>query len=131
VAVGGRGQRAPLGAATQKVNVSPGPATRSGSQEALVGLGDLSRRPQLAAENPCAGFFPGSALDNSASVALMVVVKKDGSVKSANVLTESPAGQGFGTAARSCMTRQRFVPALDRAGQPAATAMKVNVRFSR
>jgi len=60
-----------------------------------------------------------------------VVVGKTGSVASAAIVSESPSGQGFGAAARTCMLSQHFTPALDRAGQPAATAMAVNVHFDR
>jgi hypothetical protein len=60
-----------------------------------------------------------------------LVIGKSGKVSSANVVSESPAGQGFGEAARRCMLDQMFVPALDREGNGAATALNVNVKFSR
>jgi hypothetical protein len=46
-------------------------------------------------------------------------------------VSEAPSGQGFGAAARTCMLGQVFEPALDRDGRPAATALNVNVKFSR
>jgi hypothetical protein len=60
-----------------------------------------------------------------------LVVNQGGAVTSASVLSETPSGQGFGAAARACMLEQTLNPALDRAGRPAATAVNVNVRFSR
>ena len=66
-----------------------------------------------------------------AQTAVMVVVAKSGAVSSATVLSESPAGQGFGAAARACLLAKHFTPALDREGQLAATAVRVNIRFSR
>ena len=60
-----------------------------------------------------------------------VVIGKRGKVTSASVVSEAPSGQGFGSAARTCMLEQVFSPGLDRAGQPAATSLNVNVKFSR
>ena len=63
--------------------------------------------------------------------AVEMVIGKNGSVGNASVVSESPAGQGFGAAARRCMLSQTFVPALDHGGNAAATALNVNVRFTR
>lgn len=132
VAVGGKGDRGVRTASLSTPQVTTTrPAAGGGGGEELTQLGDLSRKPSLGADDPCRGFFPSGALDNSAKVAIMVVIKKDGSVKSTSLVNESPAGQGFGAAAQACMKKQRFVPALDRQGQVAATAMRVNVRFNR
>lgn len=132
VAVGGKGDRGARNASLAAPQVtSARPAVAGGGGEELTQLGDLSRKPSLGVDDPCRGFFPSGALDNSAKVSLMVVIKKDGSVKSTSLANESPAGQGFGAAAQACMKKQRFVPALDRQGQLAATAMRVNVRFNR
>jgi len=94
-------------------------------------VADLSQKPRLDESDPCRGFFPQSALDDSAQVSVMVVVGKTGSVGRATVVSETPSGQGFGAAARACMSSKRFTPALDRAGSPTATAVRVNVRFRR
>jgi len=64
-------------------------------------------------------------------VAVLVTVGKSGRVSNTQLLSESPSGQGFGSAARTCLASQSFVPALDRAGNSAATAIRVNLRFSR
>jgi hypothetical protein len=99
--------------------------------DGLTALSDLSQKPRLQSADPCRGFFPGAAHDDVAVVSVRVVIGKSGKVSNANVVSESPAGQGFGAAARRCMLDQTFVPALDRAGDAAATALNVNVRFSR
>jgi hypothetical protein len=52
-------------------------------------------------------------------------------VQSARVVGETPAGQGFGGAARACMMSKHFTPALDKSGAVAATSLRVNVRFRR
>ena len=99
--------------------------------DALTPASDLSRKPRLPGGDPCRGFFPGIANDDAGDVALMVTIGKTGRVSSTQLLSESPRGQGFGAAARTCLASQTFVPALDRAGNSAATAIRVNVRFSR
>jgi hypothetical protein len=61
----------------------------------------------------------------------MVTITKSGAVSAVQLLSESPPKQGFGSAARACMAGKRFSPGLDRDGKPAATAIRVNIRFVR
>ena len=61
----------------------------------------------------------------------MVTIGKSGRVANTQLLSENPRGQGFAAAARTCLASQSFVPALDRDGNAAATAIRVNLRFSR
>jgi TonB family protein len=107
------------------------PLIRAPAGDGLTAASDLSRKPSLPGRDPCKGYFPRAARDDAADVAVRVVVAQDGHVTSAQIVSESIAGQGFGAAARSCMLEQRFEPALDRSGAAAATAIRVNVRFSR
>lgn len=106
-------------------------ATGSTGGSELVPLANLSRKPSLGESDPCRGFFPSSAQSDTASAGVFVVLSKAGKVTSARVVTESPVGEGFGAAARACMLSKSFVPALDRSGNPAATSLRVNVRFRR
>lgn len=106
-------------------------ATGSSTGSELVPLANLSRKPSLGESDPCRGFFPSSAPSDTASAGVFVVISKAGKVTSARVVTESPAGEGFGAAARACMMSKSFLPALDRSGNPAATSLRVNVRFRR
>jgi hypothetical protein len=99
--------------------------------DALVPLGDLSRKPGLGESDPCRGYFPSTATDDVASAAVMVTIEKSGAVGSVQLLSESPPKQGFGAAARTCMAAKRFTPGLDRDGNPARTAVRVNIRFLR
>jgi hypothetical protein len=46
-------------------------------------------------------------------------------------VSESPKGQGFGPAARTCLASKRFTSALTHDGRATRTSTKVNVRFSR
>ena len=105
--------------------------TSAGTGGELVPLANLSRKPSLGESDPCRGFFPSAAQDDTASAGVFVVLSKSGKVTSAQVVNESPAGQGFGAAARACMLSKSFVPALDRSGNPASTSLRVNVRFRR
>jgi TonB family protein len=94
-------------------------------------VSDLSRKPSLGESDPCRGYFPSAAADDVATAAVMVTIGKNGAVSGVRLLSESPAKQGFGAAARTCMTSKRFSPGLDRDGKPTATAIRVNIRFTR
>lgn len=133
VAVGGTGTFGAQGAKAVPVggNTPNAPVTGKPKGEGLVAVSDLSRKPQLPGSDPCRGFFPGSAQDDAGDVAVMVTISKSGRVSNAQLLSENPRGQGFGAAARTCLASQSFVPALDRDGNPAATAIRVNLRFNR
>jgi TonB family protein len=133
VAVGGKADFGVKGARPDgrpSVTASAAPAAR-GSGEILTPVADLGRKPSLGESDPCRGYFPSAAVDDVASASVLVTVGKTGMVSNVSVLSESPRAQGFGAAARSCMLSKRFTPALDREGRPAATAVRVNVRFSR
>jgi TonB family protein len=99
--------------------------------DGLTPASDLSRKPALGESDPCRGYFPGGAADDVASAAVMVTIGKNGSVSNVRLLSESPPKQGFGAAARTCMSSKRFTPGLDRDGKPTATAIRVNIRFRR
>jgi hypothetical protein len=133
VAVGGT---AALGAAGARVvpvggNAPLAPVSARPVGDALTPLSDLSRKPRLPGGDPCHGFFPRTAQEDIGDVAVMVTIAKSGRVSQTRLLSESPPGQGFGAAARTCLASQTFVPALDRTGNAAATALRVNLRFSR
>ncbi len=105
---------------------APGPVG-----DALTPASDLSRKPSLGESDPCRGFFPGAASDDVATAAVMVTIGRSGAVSAVQLLSESPPKQGFGSAARACMSGKRFSPGLDRDGRPTATQVRVNIRFSR
>jgi Gram-negative bacterial TonB protein C-terminal len=133
VAVGGTAAFGAAGARVSKVagNAELAPPTTRGASDALTPASDLSRKPRLPGSDPCRGFFPGGARDDSGDVAVLVTIAKSGRVAGTQLVSEVPRGQGFGAAARTCLSSQSFVPALDRAGNAAATAVRVNIRFSR
>jgi hypothetical protein len=129
VAVGGTADHGLAGA--RAGGTAPVASVAPAVGDGLTALSDLSQKPRLRNADPCRGFFPDAAHDDVAVASVRVVIGKNGTVSNASVVSESPAGQGFGAAARRCMLDQVFVPALDRAGDAAATALNVNVRFSR
>lgn len=132
VAVGGRATHGVAQARLAPVaGTGSAPVGRAAAGDGLTPLSDLSRKPSLGESDPCRGYFPSGATDDSASAAVMVTIGKNGSVSSVRLLSETPPKQGFGAAARTCMSSKRFTPGLDRDGNPAATAVRVNVRFSR
>jgi TonB family protein len=132
VALGGR---APIGskqAAPAALSGQGMPSVVHGPVgDALTPVGDLSRKPSLGESDPCRGYFPSAASDDVATAAVMVTIGKNGAVSSVQLLSESPPKQGFGTAARACMASKHFSPGLTRDGQPTATAIRVNIRFTR
>jgi protein TonB len=130
VAIGGKAQvgaaRAPLPA--------PGVASAASSPrpgDGLTPASDLSRKPSLGESDPCHGYFPAGARDDTATATVLVTLAKSGAVSAVQLLSESPPAQGFGGAARACMASKRFTPGLDRDGRPAATALRVSIRFRR
>jgi hypothetical protein len=130
-----RGGTADFGVKGAAVSPSRAPVSRerpsANPNGELVPLANLSRKPALGESDPCRGFFPSGARDDTATTGVFVVLSKTGKVTSARVVAESPAGQGFGAAARACMLTKSFVPALDGSGKAASTSLRVNIRFRR
>jgi hypothetical protein len=107
------------------------PVTSAPAGVGLTAASDLSERPRLRDSDPCRGYFPKNAASDAAVATVRVIISKGGKVTSASIVSEAPSGQGFGSAARTCMLAQVFTPARDREGQPAATLLNVNVKFTR
>lgn len=131
VAVGGTAAVGVKGAAPSPTPASQPASAARAAGEALTAAADLGRKPTLGEADPCRGYFPRDALDDSATASVLVVVGKTGAVSKVSLISETPSSQGFGAAARACMSSKRFTPALDREGRPTATAIRVNVRFVR
>jgi hypothetical protein len=132
VAIGGKAEH---GVASARPRVAPASGTDGVTPHAngdtLTPASDLSQKPALGESDPCRGYFPSGASDDVANAAVMVTIGRTGAVSSVQLLSESPPKQGFGAAARTCMTSKRFSPGLDRDGKPTATAIRVNIRFMR
>jgi periplasmic protein TonB len=132
VARGGTADRGAHGATAAGVGTAPVRAAAAAPpSDGLVAPENLSRRATLNERDACAGFYPSEADADSGAVTLRVIVRADGTVTSSSVVSESPAGQGFGKAARACLQKKRFEPSLDRAGTPVAAATSLKLRFVR
>jgi len=132
VAIGGKAEVGVKQAALSPVaGVGTAGAVKGPPGDALTPVSDLSRKPSLGESDPCRGYFPRGASDDVATAAVLVTIGKTGGVSGVQLLSESPAKQGFGAAARACMTSKHFSPGLTHDGKPAATAIRVNIRFAR
>jgi protein TonB len=97
---------------------------------------DRSRPAQPQSLDPMrrCGFPPeaDAAQVDAATVLLAVVVSAQGGIESVKVLSESPAGLGFGARAKACAFRARYEPALAANGQPILAATPpIRVNFTR
>jgi protein TonB len=93
---------------------------------------DRSHAVALADEDWACPWPPEADADevDERLVVVRVVVRPDGSVESARLVSDP--GHGFGPAALSCARRSRFVPARDEKGTPIrAESPPVRVRFTR
>lgn len=131
VARGGTADHGASGATAAGVDSAPPRAAAAPRSDGLVGTANLSRRAALNEVNACAGFYPSEAHADAGAVTLAVVVRADGGVTSASVVVETPAGEGFGKAARACLQKKRFEPSLDLAGTPVASVATIKLRFVR
>src|SRR5581483_6385008 len=99
----------------------------SGGPGAVVGPGaapSSSLAPKLDPMPKCA--FPPAATSDDATVKLKVDVDDKGHVTKTTVLSETPTGEGFASAAKSCMSTASFTPGKDAAGKPTAASAVVN-----
>ena len=93
---------------------------------------DRSQKPRLAGGTDWSCPFPPEAEEDGidrAVVGLEVEIGVDGSVRGVSV--HNDPGSGFGREARACALRKRWLPALDRSGQPVQQKHKLNVTFTQ
>jgi len=107
---------------------SPGLGVAS---DGVTPASDVTRTARLQGDDPCRGFFPASAVADTGLVTISAIIETSGRAVAASVLAESPAGDGFGDAARACLRARPFAPALGRDGLPARARSTVRIRFSR
>jgi len=106
-------------------------APRQNTADAVMPAADLRHAPSLDDPDACRGFFPIEAAVDTAKVDLVVVVQPNGRVASVSIARESPAGEGFGAAARACLLSQRFTPGADRTGRAVTASAAVRLHFTR
>lgn len=137
VAKGGTADVGKAGAAASGVPNGTGTGTPAKGPPApppaptIVAAADLSRKASLPNANACNGYFPNDADDNEAYATVSVVVKPDGSVSSVALVSEDPRGQGFGAAARKCLSAQKLTPGLDKSGAAVTSSMSFRIHFTR
>jgi protein TonB len=93
---------------------------------------DRSQKPRLAGGTEWSCPFPPEAEEDGidrAVVGLEVEIAADGRVLGVSV--QSDPGSGFGREARACALRKRWLPALDRSGQPVQQKHRLNVSFTQ
>ncbi|WP_437526344.1 hypothetical protein WME79_40800 [Sorangium sp. So ce726] len=132
----GRGERyaggvtSSAGTSAQAVNAAR--VDKSAAPERQQG-GPSRSRPvgQPAREWNCPWPREADALSvDEQTVVIRTVVRSDGTVASAELLSDP--GYGFGQMSLSCARRQRFLPAADEGGQLiTATSPPIRVRFTR
>ena len=99
--------------------------------DAVLPAADLRQAPALDDPDACRGFFPIEAAVDAAKVDLVVIVQANGRVASVSIARESPAGEGFGAAARACLLSRRFTPGADRTGRAVTASAAVRLHFTR
>lgn len=87
--------------------------------------------PLLHESDPCRGYFPHDAQLDAGDVEVRLWIDAQGAVTRVKVISENPAGQGFGLSARSCLQAKRFAPARDAEGRDIAAQLPVTIKFSR
>jgi hypothetical protein len=110
-------------------NAAPAPPPAQ-PRERIVPSDELAHPPTLV-DADCRGYFPARALEDLGLVSLVALVAPSGAVARLEVERETPEGQGFAAAARACLQRQRFSPAIDRSGRAALARTRISIRFAR
>jgi outer membrane biosynthesis protein TonB len=126
----GRGYASGLVAANGTAAPRPEPATQPLAAATITPADQLQRQPTWLGDD-CHGYFPDQAQSDLGEVALVALVRPDGSVARLDMQSERPANQGFARAARACLQHQRFDPALDRKGNTTLARTLIRLRFSR
>jgi protein TonB len=126
---GSKEPREGVAAPVPSPSIAAGAVPKAG--DGLVAAADLSEKPRLVNDDPCAGFYPSDAVVDTAFAVVRVIVERDGRTRNVQLVNETPAGQGFGPAARRCLSAQRWSPAKDHDGHAVPTATTFRVHFRR
>lgn len=124
------------GSSTAAVNTTPSPTGVQGGTGPVNApppqmAPDLSRPASIGAWS-CSDFPEEADTAQVDEAYVMIQVDVDANGRPATVKVLQDPGNGFGRQAKICAMRQRFQPALDRAGNPVAGSTKAfRVHFSR
>jgi hypothetical protein len=86
---------------------------------------------RLLGGNPCGDLFPYSASSDDGTVEVVLELTESGQPLGSRIVDETPRGQGFALAARHCVRRLRFAPALDGSGHAIRSRSVVQLHFAR
>jgi hypothetical protein len=112
------------------VSVAPPPARARGA-DAITPESELQRPPSLVGGDGCRSEFPQRASADVGQVRAIAIIDAAGAMTRLEFESETPRAQGFGAAARACLSHQRFAPALDKYGRPARARLRVTLHFAR
>lgn len=107
---------------------APQPLAASGPR--ITPADQLQRQPTLIGAD-CRGYFPEHARPDQGLVSIVATVLANGAIAKLDIDSETPSGEGFASAARACLAKRRFQPALDRHGTPTGSRTRINLRFTR
>jgi hypothetical protein len=103
---------------------------RAASGVRITPADQLRRQPVLLGDS-CRGYFPDHARPDQGLVSIIATVQASGAIVRLEIESETPGGEGFASAARACLARRKFVPALDEHGEPTGARTRINLRFTR
>jgi hypothetical protein len=92
---------------------------------------ELARAPSLIGGDGCRSEFPQQTSADVGQVRAIAIIGAGGELTRVEVEYESPRAQGFGAAARACLSHQQFGPALDKHGRPTRARLRVTLHFAR
>jgi hypothetical protein len=99
--------------------------------DAVTPESELQRPPSLIGGDGCRSEFPQRASADVGQVRAIAIIDAAGAMTRLELESETPRAQGFGAAARACLSHQRFAPALDKHGLPARARLRVTLHFAR
>jgi hypothetical protein len=112
------------------VPIAP-PAALRLAADAVTPESELQRPPSLIGGDGCRSEFPQRASADVGQVRAIAIIDAAGAMTRLELESETPRAQGFGAAARACLSHQRFAPALDKHGLPARARLRVTLHFAR
>ena len=109
---------------------SPGDPAEPGQEVLLPGIGDVTE-PVIDESSRVLPRYPEVArrAGVEGQVILQAVIQSDGSVRSVQVLRETPPRIGFGPAAREAVSKWRYRPGTSR-GRAVAVQVTITVQFT-
>lgn len=119
------------GTAEHGESSTPRPSPPPAATGLRITPGDLLKRQPVLLGDGCRGYFPDHARPDQGVVSIVATVRPSGAIAKLDIEAETPPGEGFASAAKACLAKRKFVPALDEHGDPTGARTRINVRFTR